>query len=192
MVRQIAVERIVCAQMSRVSTWHPSSLKLVACRARSDASHSLAGAASLQLPHSRATPASPASRARFAGAVIVRLEQFRGLDEKTLKRPFRTVHDEAPPGRSNENEPALQWKSARPLAGGRGIASPRPRLVPESMYRPEPFMHLCRIHRKRLECHVHAISAVGIIDPLLVVLTSKGQKSHGRNDTYSLRSLVKQ
>ena len=41
----------------------------------------------------------------------------------------------------NENEPALQWKSARPLAAGRGVASPRPRLMPESMYRTEPFMH---------------------------------------------------
>src|ERR1019366_4526007 len=28
-----------------------------------------------------------------------------------------------------------------------------------------------RIHRRRLECHVHAKSAEGIIDPLLVVLT---------------------
>ena len=29
------------------------------------------------------------------------------------------------------------------------------------------------IHRKRLECHVHAKSAEGIIDPLLVVLTRR-------------------
>ena len=33
--------------------------------------------------------------------------------------------------------------------------------------------NFCRIHRKRLECHVHAKSAEGIIGPLLVVLTRR-------------------
>src|ERR1035437_6464540 len=37
---------------------------------------------------------------------------------------------QAPPREKvNENEPAPLWKSARPLAGGRGVASPRPRLM---------------------------------------------------------------